>query len=148
MGNMTWVKQNRKWQYFLHIWWERIRYWLQCRFKEVVSDPDTKVVVLTGTDPYYCAGVNLSATIQPMHPKKLHDMIYTRCVRIIKICVCNRFVPPAIEQCLTNSWTAPSPLLSAPMVLQSVLVSPQPHCAMPSSPANKLLSLHPLQGWL
>ena len=27
----------------------------------------------------------------------------------IKICVCNRFVPPAIEQCLTNSWTAPSP---------------------------------------
>ena len=49
----------------------------------MVSDPDTKVVVLTGTDPYYCAGVNLSATIQPMHPKKLHDMIYTRCVRII-----------------------------------------------------------------
>ena len=49
----------------------------------MVSDPDTKVVVLTGTDPYYCAGVNLSATIQPMHPKKLHDMIYTRCVGII-----------------------------------------------------------------
>merc|ERR1719291_1112193 len=47
------------------------------RFKEVVSDPDTKVVVLTGTDPYYCAGVNLSATIQPMHPKKLHTMIKT-----------------------------------------------------------------------
>ena len=51
---------------------------LQCRFKEVSSDPDTKVVVLTGSDPYYCAGVNLSATIQPMHPKKLHDMIFTR----------------------------------------------------------------------
>jgi len=47
------------------------------RFKEVSSDPDTKVVVLTGSDPYYCAGVNLSATIQPMHPKKLHDMIFT-----------------------------------------------------------------------
>ena len=53
---------------------------LVSRFKEVVSDPDTKVVVLTGTDPYYCAGVNLSATIQPMHPKKLHNMIYTRSV--------------------------------------------------------------------
>ena len=51
---------------------------LDFRFKEVVSDPDTKVVVLTGTDPYYCAGVNLSATIQPMHPKKLHNMIFTR----------------------------------------------------------------------
>ena len=51
---------------------------LLCRFKEVVSDPDTKVVVLTGSDPYYCAGVNLSATIQPMHPKKLHNMIFTR----------------------------------------------------------------------
>merc|ERR1712045_853468 len=50
---------------------------LQSRFKEVVSDPDTKVVVLTGTDPYYCAGVNLSATIQPMHPRKLHNMIFT-----------------------------------------------------------------------
>ena len=53
---------------------------LQSRFKEVVRDPDTKVVVLTGTDPYYCAGVNLSATIQPMHPKKLHNMIFTRSV--------------------------------------------------------------------
>ena len=24
---------------------------------------------------YYCAGVNLSGTIQPMHPKVLHGMI-------------------------------------------------------------------------
>ena len=45
-----------------------------------MSDPETKVVVLTGADPYYCAGVNLSATIQPMHPKKLHNMIFTRSV--------------------------------------------------------------------
>ena len=50
------------------------------RFKEVVADPDTKVVVLTGTDPYYCAGVNLSAAIQPMHPRTLHNMIFTRSV--------------------------------------------------------------------
>jgi Delta3-Delta2-enoyl-CoA isomerase len=32
-------------------------------------------LILTGTDPYYCAGVNLSATIKPMHPKKLHSLI-------------------------------------------------------------------------
>jgi len=24
------------------------------------ADPETKVIVLTGTDPYYCAGVNLA----------------------------------------------------------------------------------------
>merc|ERR1712001_98359 len=38
-------------------------------------DSDTKVAVLTGKDPYYCAGVNLSGTIQMMHPKSLHGMI-------------------------------------------------------------------------
>jgi len=50
---------------------------LKDRFEQHAADPDTKVVVLTGADPYYCAGVNLSATIQPMHPKKLHTMIRT-----------------------------------------------------------------------
>merc|ERR1719291_309584 len=48
---------------------------LRDRFVQYAKDPDTKVVILTGADPYYCAGVNLSATIQPMHPKKLHSMI-------------------------------------------------------------------------
>ena len=33
------------------------------------------MLILTGADPYYCAGVNLSATIKPMHPKKLHTLI-------------------------------------------------------------------------
>jgi len=39
------------------------------------EDDDTKVLVLTGTDPYYCAGVNLSAIIAPDHPAKLHAFI-------------------------------------------------------------------------
>ena len=30
----------------------------------------------SGADPYYCAGVNLNESIRPMHPKKLHKMIY------------------------------------------------------------------------
>merc|ERR1719186_1366186 len=30
---------------------------------------------MTGSDPYYCAGANLSENIKPMHPKKLHTMI-------------------------------------------------------------------------
>lgn len=39
------------------------------------EDDATKAVVLTGADPYYCAGVNLGAVIKPGHPKKLHAMI-------------------------------------------------------------------------
>merc|ERR1719187_1567933 len=44
-------------------------------FNEYAKDDKTKVLVLTGKDPYYCAGVNLSATMKPMHPKKLHSLI-------------------------------------------------------------------------
>jgi len=50
---------------------------LRDRFKQCSEDPNTKVLILTGADPYYCAGVNLSASIQPMHPRKLHTMIVT-----------------------------------------------------------------------
>ena len=90
----------------------RIRYWMQCRFKEVVSDPDTKVVVLTGTDPYYCAGVNLSATIQPMHPKKLHDMIYTRCVRINYQNLCMQsFCPTSNRAVFDQFLDCPKPII-------------------------------------
>ena len=46
-------------------------------FDKHAADDQTKVLVLTGTDPYYCAGVNLSATMKPMHPKKLHSLIYS-----------------------------------------------------------------------
>lgn len=45
------------------------------QFVELAADEDTKVAILTGSDPYYCAGVNLGAAIKPMHPKKLHNMI-------------------------------------------------------------------------
>jgi len=51
---------------------------MQHMFKQLAKDDQTKVMVLTGADPYYCAGVNLSATIRPMHPKKLHGMIVTK----------------------------------------------------------------------
>lgn len=39
------------------------------------EDDETKVVVLTGVDPYYCAGVNLAGTIRLSPPRKLHAMI-------------------------------------------------------------------------
>lgn len=38
-------------------------------------DDDTRVVILTGTDPYYCAGVNLAGTIQLAPPRQLHAKI-------------------------------------------------------------------------
>ena len=44
-------------------------------FTRAAADEATKVLVLTGTDPYYSAGVNLAGTIAPMHPKKLRNLI-------------------------------------------------------------------------
>lgn len=40
-----------------------------------VEDDEVGAIVLTGADPYYCAGVNLSDTIKLMHPAKLRDGI-------------------------------------------------------------------------
>ena len=42
------------------------------------SDDEVAAIVITGTDPYYSAGVNLSSTIVVSHPRKLRDMIATR----------------------------------------------------------------------
>ncbi|MBT8076446.1 MAG: enoyl-CoA hydratase/isomerase family protein, partial [Gammaproteobacteria bacterium] len=44
-------------------------------FSDAAQDDGTSVLVLTGTDPYYCAGVNLAATLRLAHPRKLHAMI-------------------------------------------------------------------------
>jgi len=43
--------------------------------KAAAGDDKTRVLILTGTDPYFCAGVNLSAMLRPGHPRKLHAMI-------------------------------------------------------------------------
>ena len=68
----------------LNSWSLPMFYALKNTFEDLKSDPETKVVVLTGTDPYYCAGVNLSGTIKPMHPRALRDDIYERTRVIIK----------------------------------------------------------------
>ena len=44
-------------------------------FAKLSNDQETKVMILTGSDPYYSAGAALSENITPMHPKKLHTMI-------------------------------------------------------------------------
>lgn len=48
---------------------------LRAAMGKAAKDDDTQVVVLTGTDPYYSAGVNLGSVVRPQHPQKLHDMI-------------------------------------------------------------------------
>ncbi len=44
-------------------------------FVDAAGDPQVKVLILTGTDPYYSAGVNLAGTIKLSHPRKLRAMI-------------------------------------------------------------------------
>jgi len=39
------------------------------------NDAEARVVILTGADPYYCAGVNLSSTLKPAHPRKMRALI-------------------------------------------------------------------------
>lgn len=39
------------------------------------SDAETRAVILTGADPYYCAGVNLSSTLKPAHPRRMRELI-------------------------------------------------------------------------
>ena len=42
---------------------------------DLAEDEDTEVVVLTGMDPYYCAGASLSEHFRLMHPRKFHAFI-------------------------------------------------------------------------
>ena len=48
---------------------------LKSAMTAAATDEATLAVVLTGADPYYCAGVNLGATLKPAHPKVLREMI-------------------------------------------------------------------------
>ena len=48
---------------------------LKAGFDDASTDEATRALVLTGTDPYYCAGVNLGATVELGHPRDLHAKI-------------------------------------------------------------------------
>ena len=48
---------------------------LKDAFKLAAADEQTSILILTGADPYYCAGVNLAATLKLGHPRKLRAMI-------------------------------------------------------------------------
>lgn len=46
--------------------------------KQADADTATNVIVLTGTDPYYCAGVNLAGSLKLAYPKTLLNSIISR----------------------------------------------------------------------
>ena len=48
---------------------------LKAALRRAADDEDTKAVVLTGTDPYYSAGVNLGGTLKLRHPRELRALI-------------------------------------------------------------------------
>ncbi|MGA9573375.1 MAG: enoyl-CoA hydratase/isomerase family protein [Lysobacterales bacterium] len=48
---------------------------LKTALSAAAGDGETRVLILTGTDPYYCAGVNLSSILRPGHPRKLRELI-------------------------------------------------------------------------
>jgi len=48
---------------------------LQAALSRAASDEATRAVVLTGTDTYYSAGVNLGGSLKFGHPRRLHAMI-------------------------------------------------------------------------
>jgi enoyl-CoA hydratase/carnithine racemase len=48
----------------------------ECRLAD--ADPSVDVIILTGTDPYYCAGVDLNGLFKPMAPSKLSSLFRER----------------------------------------------------------------------
>ncbi len=58
---------------------------LRSALDHAATDEATRVVILTGTDPYYCAGVNLSATVQPFRPAALHAAIVEHNQRLFEM---------------------------------------------------------------
>ena len=51
---------------------------LHAELEAAATDPETQVVILTGTGRYYCAGVNLGGSLKLGHPAALHRYIFER----------------------------------------------------------------------
>ena len=48
---------------------------LKASLAQAAIDEGCRALILTGADPYYCAGVNLGAAIKLAHPRVLHALI-------------------------------------------------------------------------
>jgi enoyl-CoA hydratase/carnithine racemase len=82
---------------------------LKAGFDDASTDEATRALVLTGTDPYYCAGVNLGATVELGHPRDLHAKIVAHNQALFELFL--RFPKPimiavngpAIGACVTSA---------------------------------------------
>lgn len=72
-GGVTTLTMNRPAR--LNGWTLEMMEALRKALQDSAADAGTRVVILTGADPYYCAGVNLSATLRPAHPRKVRALI-------------------------------------------------------------------------
>jgi len=59
----------------LNGWTQRMMDALRAGMSAAAEDDETRVLVLTGADPYFCAGVNLSGAFRLGHPRKMHAQI-------------------------------------------------------------------------
>ena len=59
----------------LNGWTRQMMDALKAGMSAAAHDDDTRVLVLTGADPYFCAGVNLAGTFSLGHPRKMHATI-------------------------------------------------------------------------
>ena len=59
----------------LNGWTRQMMDALKAGLSAAARDDETRVLVLTGADPYYCAGVNLAGTLSLGHPRKMHATI-------------------------------------------------------------------------
>ena len=59
----------------LNGWTQQMMDALKVGLSAAAHDDETRVLVLTGADPYFCAGVNLAGTLSLGHPRKMHATI-------------------------------------------------------------------------
>eukprot|EP00009_Paramoeba_aestuarina_P011618 CAMPEP_0201528530 /NCGR_PEP_ID=MMETSP0161_2-20130828/38523_1 /ASSEMBLY_ACC=CAM_ASM_000251 /TAXON_ID=180227 /ORGANISM="Neoparamoeba aestuarina, Strain SoJaBio B1-5/56/2" /LENGTH=283 /DNA_ID=CAMNT_0047929833 /DNA_START=15 /DNA_END=863 /DNA_ORIENTATION=+ len=72
-NNVRTIRVNRP--KTLNAWTQPMMKCLKEKIGDAAQDDQTKVVILTGTDPYYSAGVALNSLIKPMHPRKLFHIL-------------------------------------------------------------------------
>jgi peroxisomal 3,2-trans-enoyl-CoA isomerase len=59
----------------LNGWTQEMMAALWAGMSDAAQDDETRVLVLTGVDPYFCAGVNLAGAFKLGHPRKMHETI-------------------------------------------------------------------------
>lgn len=59
----------------LNGWTQQMMAALRAGMGAAAEDDETRVLVLTGADPYFCAGVNLAGALPLGHPRKMHAAI-------------------------------------------------------------------------